>query len=419
MARDSKVGQGQQGERVLRLLTLLGLLVMLTGCAELSRHPVPLADGPRAVIPDMPAVRAWATVPSPAMERDFALSFTQEKPGTFARRADGRIVYPQLALSGGGPNGAFGAGFLKGWTESGQRPVFKIVTGVSTGAMMAPFAFLGPAYDERIEHFYTTTATQDIFSMPRSVLGQLMQLLRGEAVADSAPLAALIASDLDMALLQRIAAAHAEGRRLYIGTVDLDSQRFVVWNMGLIAQAGTPQALKLFRDVVLASASVPLAVQPVFFDVDVDGRRYDEMHVDGAVGARVFYNGGLFRTSVVRQRELALPTYEDVYIIHNGQLSAQAEQTERTLRAIGQRTLRALSLGATSGDLFRIYLHTVAEDAGFHWVTMPDGIEVRGDELFDPAKMRQLYSVGYAMARNGPRWETRPPAFERVMGGDR
>ena len=401
---------------MLRLLSLLTSVLILGGCAGLPRNPVPLADGARATIPGMPGVRAWAAAPSEAMERDFELSFEQERPGTFVRRADGRTVYPQLALSGGGPNGAFGAGFLKGWTESGQRPVFKIVTGVSTGAMMAPFAFLGSAYDDRIEHFYTTTATQDVFSMPRSLL---LQVLRGEAVADSAPLAALIASDLDMPLLQKIAAAHAEGRRLYIGTVDLDAQRFVVWNMGLIAQAGTPQALQLFRDVVLASASVPMAVQPVFFEVEVDGRRYDEMHVDGAVGLRVFYNGGLFRTSLVRRRAFAKDTYEDVYIIHNGQLSPQAEHTDRTLRAIGHRTLRALSLGATSGDLFRIYVQTSAEGAGFHWVTMPDGVELRGDELFDPLRMRELFALGHEMARQGPRWETRPPTFERVVGGTR
>jgi hypothetical protein len=396
-----------------RLLTLLWTLLALAGCTGLTRNPVPLADSARATIPDMPVVRGWAAVPSEAMERDFALSFKQERPGTFPRRADGRVVYPQLALSGGGPNGAFGAGFLKGWSESGKRPVFKIVTGVSTGAMMAPFAFLGAEFDDRMKHFYTTTATQDVFSMPRSVL---VQVLRGEAVADSAPLARLITNDTDMAMLNRIAAAHAEGRRLYIGTVDLDAQRFVIWNMGLIAQAGTPQALQLFRDVVLASASVPLAVQPVLFEVDVDGKRYDEMHVDGAVGFRVFYNGGLFRTSIVRQRELPQLTYEDVYIIHNGQLSPQAEHTDRTLRDIGRRTLRALSLGATSGDLFRIYLATSAEDAGFHWVTMPDGVEVRGDELFDPVRMQELFALGYRMARDGPRWETRPPGYGRVMG---
>jgi hypothetical protein len=118
----------------------------------------------------------------------------------------------------------------------------------------------------------------------------------------------------------------------------------------------------------------------------------------------------------VRQRVLPAATYEDVYIIHNGQLSPQAQQTERTLRDIGQRTLRALSLGATSGDLFRIYLATQVEGAGFHWITMPDGVEVRGNELFDPAKMQELFALGYSMARNGPRWQTSPPAMERVIG---
>lgn len=401
---------------MLRRLMLFATLLALGGCAGLARNPVPLADGARATIPGMPDVRAWAAAPSEAMERDFELSFSQERPGTFVRHPDGRTVYPQLALSGGGPNGAFGAGFLKGWTDSGQRPVFKVVTGVSTGALIAPFAFLGSAYDDRIEHFYTTTATRDVFAMPRSVL---VQAFWGEAVGDSSPLAALIASDLDMALLQRIAEAHAEGRRLYVGTVDLDAQRFVVWNMGLIAQAGTPQALQLFRDVVLASASVPLAVQPVFFEVEVDGRRYDEMHVDGGVGARVFYNGGLFRPSVVRQRALNRATYEDIYIIHNGQLSPRAEHTNRNLRTIAVRTLNALSLSATSGDLFRIYLQAEAEKAGFHWVTMPDGVEVRGGELFDPAKMRELFAVGYEMARPGPRWKTRPPSYERIVGDPR
>jgi hypothetical protein len=120
-------------------------MLVLGGCAGLAHNPAPLADAARATVPNMPDVRAWAGMPSGAMERDFELSFSQERPGTFVRRADGRTVYPQLALSGGGANGAFGAGFLKGWTDTGQRPVFKIVTGVSTGAMLAPFAFLGSA----------------------------------------------------------------------------------------------------------------------------------------------------------------------------------------------------------------------------------------------------------------------------------
>jgi predicted acylesterase/phospholipase RssA len=202
---------------MVRLLVLVTAVVVIAGCAGLSRNPVPLDAQARARIPDMPEVRGWAAVPNAA---SFERSSKQERPGLFAKLADDRIVYPQLALSGGGPNGALGVGFLKGWTESGQRPVFEIVTGVSTGAMMAPFAFLGPAYDDRMKHFYTTTATEDVFTLPRSLV---LQVLRGESVADSAPLARLIASDLDMDMLKRIAEAHAEGRRLYIGTVDLDA----------------------------------------------------------------------------------------------------------------------------------------------------------------------------------------------------
>ena len=121
----------------------------LAGCGVLPRNPVPPELTAAATIPGMPDVRAWAGRPSAAMERDFERSFQQESPGDFPRGADGVVRYPHLALSGGGSNGAFGAGFLNGWSATGRRPVFKIVTGVSTGALMAPFAFLGPQYDAR------------------------------------------------------------------------------------------------------------------------------------------------------------------------------------------------------------------------------------------------------------------------------
>ena len=249
----------------------------------------------------MPEVRAWAGRVSPAMERDFAQSFEQESPADFPRGADGVVRYPHLALSGGGANGAFGAGFLNGWSTTGSRPVFKIVTGVSTGALMAPFAFLGPQYNAALHEFYTTTTTRDIFAIG-SIGSILISLLRGDSLADTGPLAALIARHVDAEFLRQVADAHNRGRRLYIGTVDLDSQQFVVWNMGLIAASGRPEALDLFRKVMFASASVPIAFPPVFFEVEADGRLYDEMHVDGAVAATVFLNAGVFRPSLIRER---------------------------------------------------------------------------------------------------------------------
>ena len=190
-------------------------------------------------------------------------------------------------------------GFLSGWTATGRRPpVFKLVTGVSTGALMAPFAFLGPEYDGALREFYTTVETRDIFAIG----SLLVSLLRGDSLADTGPLASLIARHVDTEFLRKIADAHGRGRRLYIGTVDLDAQQFVVWNMGLIAVSGRPEAPELFRKVMLASASVPIAFPPVFFDVEAGGQRYDEMHVDGAVAARVFLNGGVFSHEVIRER---------------------------------------------------------------------------------------------------------------------
>ncbi len=250
-----------------------------------------------ATIPHLPDVRARAGEPNAAMEQDLADSFAQESRRDFPRAADGTIHYAHLALSGGGASGAFGAGFLNGWSQTGDRPRFKIVTGVSTGALMAPFALLGPSYDGALRDFYTTTSSRDIFIVG-SFLNLATRALTGEALLDTSPLAALIAKHVDAALLREVGEAHAHGQRLYIGTVDLDSLDFVVWNMGLIALSGRPESLDLFRQVMLASASIPIAFPPVLFDVESDGRRYDELHVDGGVGARVFYSGGLFRPSI-------------------------------------------------------------------------------------------------------------------------
>jgi len=390
-----------------RGLALIGFAVSIAGCGALTRNAVPPELTAEATIPDFPDVRAWAGRPSAAMERDLELSFRQESPVDFVRGADGVVRYPHLALSGGGANGAFGAGFLQGWTKTGRRPVFKIITGVSTGALMAPYAFLGPSYDEALREFYTTTATRDIFA-----IGSLLfSLLRGDSLADTGPLASLIARHVDDALLGNVAAAHRAGRRLYVGTVDLDAQQFVVWNMGAIAASGRPQALELFRKVMLASASIPIAFPPVFFDVEAGGRRYDEMHVDGAVGAHVFLNGGVFRPSLVRERAGLGPGREDIYVIHNGQLRGDPRQTRRSLRGIATRVLEASGRSAVVGDLFRIYAFSLREQGEFQWITIPQGVDLSGAEVFDPVTMGELYGIGYKQALAGPVWSVDPPGL--------
>jgi predicted acylesterase/phospholipase RssA len=395
--------------RVVRaLLVAVALAAAVAGCAVLPRNPVPLDSIGEAVIPGMSDVRAWAGTPSPVMERDILDSFAQESRAAFPVAADGKIHYAHLALSGGGPNGAFGAGFLKGWTETGRRPIFKIVTGVSTGALIAPYAMLGPEYDEAVRKFYTTTSSRNIFQR----LAILPQLLAGESLADTGPLARIIESNVDAQFLANVAAAHDRGQRLYLGTVDLDAQRFMVWNMGLIAKRGNGQALDLFRRVMLASSSVPVAFPPVYFDVVVDGRKYDEMHVDGSVATRVFYNGGLFNLSAVSAKAGLGPVAEDAFVIHNGQLLPVPEATPRTLRAIGMRSFETAGKAALIGDLFRIYAVTRSEGAGFHWVTIPDGFDLSGNEVFDPVTMSALFELGYEVARKGPEWAPRPPGLD-------
>jgi hypothetical protein len=391
-----------------RAVAPIALATSLAGCATLFRNPVPPELTASATIPDMPEIRAWAGRPSPAMDRDLELSLAQESPADFPPGSDGVVRYPHLALSGGGANGAFGAGFLSGWTATGRRPpAFKIVTGVSTGALMAPFAFLGPGYDGALREFYTTVETRDIFAIG----SLLVSLLRGDSLADTGPLASLIARHVDAEFLRKIADAHGRGQRLYVGTVDLDAQQFVVWNMGLIAVSGRPEALELFRKVMLASASVPIAFPPVFFDVEAGGQRYDEMHVDGAVAARVFLTGGVFRSSILRERAGRGVGREDVFVIHNGQLVAPPSPTRRSLRGIATRVLEASSRSAVVGDLFRIYAVTLREQAGFHWVTIAQDIDLAGAEVFDPAKMAELYEIGYKAALAGPAWWTDPPGL--------
>ena len=121
-----------------------------------------------------------------------------------------------LAISGGGDNGAFGAGLLNGWTAAGNRPTFKLVTGVSTGALTAPFAFAGPTYDATLKEVYTTISAKDI-AEPRSLLAALTS----DAMADNHPLGKLLAKYVNQALLDVIAAEYAKGRLLLVGTTCL------------------------------------------------------------------------------------------------------------------------------------------------------------------------------------------------------
>jgi predicted acylesterase/phospholipase RssA len=171
-----------------------------------------------------------------------------------------------LALSGGGPDGAFAAGLLAGWTEASDRPEFEIVTGVSVGALIAPFAFLGPNRDAELSSLMTGIRTEDVLDF------RFFGALRGAlGVADPAPLRRRLSAVVDNAMLADIARAHRDGRRLLVVTTNIDAARPVLWDMGAIAEAGARQ---LFLDVLLASASIPGAFPPVPIVVEAGGERF-------------------------------------------------------------------------------------------------------------------------------------------------
>jgi hypothetical protein len=314
--------------------------------------------------------------------------------------------YRVLALSGGGAHGAYTVGVLNGWTAAGNRPTFDIVTGISTGGLVATFAFLGPAYDAQLTDLYTNVTSDDIYlKRPR------VALLWSDAVASSAPLKKAIDARMDCALLQAVARAHAAGRRLYVGTTNLDTHRLVVWDMGAIASSGRPDALDLYRKIILASASVPGFFSPVPIEVDVSGQRYTELHVDGGATSQVFIRGALLNVDRTAVREGRRPLAgSDVYVIIAGKLYAEPDCASSRIPGIGANALKALTFAQTRSDLVQIWTVSSLTGMRYHMTSIPQDYPTSSNSLsFDPVEMRQLYEMGYRLVLSGQAWRTTPP----------
>jgi predicted acylesterase/phospholipase RssA len=400
----------QHNTQIHRLQSLFAglLLALLSGCASLPRNPVPVDDIRRAEIPGMSGVRAWAGQLDPDFQADMISSVKQEPTGAFPLDDSGYPIYHGLALSGGGSSGAFGAGVLNGWTDSGTRPDFKVVTGISTGALTAPFAFLGSGYDAQLKTVFTTTQTHDILER----LNIFRIIFQGEAFARTTPLKQLIKTHFDADFLKAVARAHNQGRRLYVGTTHMDAQTLVVWNMGAIANSDHPDALDLFQDVILASASIPAAFPPVFIEVEVDGQRYDEMHTDGGTVTQVFFNEGTVDLSAAARAtgRTERKSYSGIlYIIRNGKLGPEPEQVKRRLPAISGRAISTMIKYAAFNDLFRIYVNAEGANQGFRYIAIPADFESQADEPFDPVEMKRLFELGYQTGLAGTAWRDTPP----------
>jgi predicted patatin/cPLA2 family phospholipase len=392
-------------------LWLIASIVSLwaSACAPLFRSDaVPVEQQERATIPGMTGIRYWADGDALDLGQDAREALAREQTHLATTGHQGPLPPAEfLAISGGGENGAFGAGLLVGWTAAGTRPTFKGVTGISTGALTAPFAFLGPAYDAKLREVYTSITGKEVLASRGILDGAFFS----DAMADNAPLRKTIAKYFDRAVLDAIAIEHRKGRILLIGTTDLDARRPVIWNIGKIATSGQPKALELVQEILVASAAIPGAFPPVMIDVEVDGKRYQEMHVDGGASAQVFLyppSLNVRASGITRERRL--------YVIRNARMDPDWAQVDRATFTIASRAISSLIQTQGVGDLYRIYVTAQRDGFDFNLAYIPRSFTRTLKEPFETAYMKELYKVGYDLAAKGYSWTKIPPGFTAPEG---
>lgn len=386
-------------------LSMLCVSMVVSGCATM-RHPVPPGLVDKARIGDMDDIRVIAGEHHTKLQENLLESIEQESAEDFPTGQDGVKVYPMLAISGGGANGAYGAGLLKGWSEEGSRPVFKVITGVSTGALIAPYAFLGSEYDGELEKLYTTMSTKDVMS-PAGPLG----ILFGNSLASNRPLDKKIAEILSRDLLGKIAAEHKRGRRLLVGTVNLDAQKFVIWDMGAIAERGD---IELFRKVIIASAAIPVIFPPSIFHVEAGGNPYDEIHVDGGTLTQVFTTYKLLEGMQGVAKSLGVDPSKikaKLYLLRNGYMSSNYKRVENSLPSLAERSFDTIIEAQGIGDIYRIYVFMKQRGNDYNLAFIPPDFKQESKEMFDPQDMKRLFDRGYQDAVKGYKWHKTPPGL--------
>lgn len=366
------------------------------GCALKPRVPYTAQEAVHATpvgYQGLDGIRVWldGNVPNP---HEFGPQVTSGKGTTY------------LALSGGGGNGAYGAGILNGWSKSGTRPKFTAVSGVSTGALIAPFAFLGPAYDDRLRAIYTDGDAQSLVEAP-----DLAMTIFGTSLFGSTRLLDLVSRYVDADFVEAIAREHRAGRRLYVVTTNIDSKRGVVWNVGAIAVSERPDRVELIRKVLAASASVPLAFSPVLIDAQAGDHQFQEMHADGNVTTSVFT---LPLQYLSAQRKTRL-TGGTIYILMNTTVEPEFSVVDNSTLKIVGASVATLTTQKGLEDLAATYAYAKANKVDFNLTAIDPAVAVSGAQSFDTAYMRRLYQIGYDTAANGNFWQKTPPVVAPAL----
>ena len=392
-----------------RFARVAAVALLLTACSTLTRNPVPLE------VQDNPSIAGYENIrflpltdPDPLRE-SIRQAYVTESPESYDMLPDGSRAYNYLAVSGGGSDGAFGAGLLNGWSGKGERPKFKVVTGVSTGALIAPLAFLGTAYDPQLKEAYTTVNPDRIY-----IVRRLISILWEEAVADNKPLKDLVAHYITEDVLEKIAKEHSKGRRLYVASTNMDREEPVVWDLGQIASSKEPDRLELFRSVLVASAAIPSVFPPVLVKVSANGKAYDEMHSDGGVFFQSFFIGSLVDLpALIREAhpDFTGEVVQRLYVIRNGSTSPDRKQIIRGLGSISARAIGTLLKVSGINDLYRLYLSTRDDDVEFRYVSLPADYVRTTEKQFDEAEMSRQYELGHKLGVEGIPWQTLPPGY--------
>jgi hypothetical protein len=383
------------------------LATSLPGCALPDRGPpVPAGRAGEASVLGIANERFLPSEGTSLMDAEFMAAMERQRHARGLATLAGLPPLQLLAISGGGENGAFGAGLLCGWTELGSRPTFDLVTGISTGALTAPFAFLGSRYDPQLRAVYTEIKPNEVLSK-RSITAALFD----DALADNAPLFETISRYVDDRMLADIAAAYDTGRLLMVVSTDLDAQIPVVWNIGAIAKSGHPRAVDTVRRILLASAAVPAAFPPTMIEVTLDGKIYQEMHVDGGTFAQAF----LYPSALTAKRRQRMRAGQPVgearaFIIRNGRLDPEWARVERRTLGIAGRAISTMIAAASVNDMIRIYNTTRRDGIGYNLAYMGRDFNEVLPEPFDPGYMRALFDYAYRQSRRGYPWATKPPA---------
>jgi len=374
----------QTGVRLTGFLVLVCSLA-LGACTSLPRTPYTAAEASTSRVLDIDGLRRYADEP--------VTKFSFEKDTSTATKS-------YLALSGGGADGAYGVGVLSGWTAARTRPTFSVVSGVSTGGLIAPFAFLGSRYDDTLKEVYTSGVAESLLSDP-----SIMRVLFGSGLFGNTRLRELVARYVGPEIMAQVARENAKGRKLLVVTTDLDTQRTAIWDMGKIAAVGTPEALKLFRDVMAASASIPLVFPPIMIDAEGEGRRFQEMHVDGGVTAPVL----TLPEALLSQDRLPSNARMNIYILVNKKIERNFELVSNSTIDVASRSLSSITQSQTRSIIFSTYDFAKRNNLGFHLSYIARDYPAPPSEGFDTAYMRALYQYGYEKAASGQAWTSTLP----------